>query len=98
MNSRNRREVLDPLEVTLRDSLRAAAGSAAPAPTLRRRLLQRAARQQRRLPWRAAFGRPGLFRESHTSHDHLAAQYHLLYVENLFGPRLGWFSFNQLMR
>jgi hypothetical protein len=41
---------------------------------------------------------PGLFRESRLPHDHLAAQHHLLYVENLFGPRLGWFSFNQLMR
>ena len=98
MNSRDRRESLDPFELTLRDSLKASAGSAAPAPDVRRRLLQRAVRQQHRFPWRVSVAWPGLFRESHTPHDHLATQHHLLYVENLFGPRLGWFSFNQLMR
>jgi len=98
MSSRDRRESLDPFEVLLRESLRAKAAHAAPAPDVRRRLLQRAARQQRRLPWRLPFSWPGLFRDSHFPHDQHAAQHHLLYVENLFGPRLGWFSFNQLMR
>ncbi len=55
-------------------------------------------RQQRRFPWRLSLSWPGLFRDNHTPQDHYATQHHLLYVENLFGPRLGWFSFNQLMR
>ncbi len=98
MSSRDRRESLDPLEIALRESLRANAAHAIPAPDVRRQLLQRAARQQRRFPWRLSVSWPGLFRDNHAPHDHRAAQHHLLYVENLFGPRLGWFSFNQLMR
>jgi hypothetical protein len=98
MSSRNRRESFDPFEISLREALHARAARATPAPDLRRQLLQRAAKQQRRFPWRLPISWPGLFRESRPAQDHLAAQRHMLYVEHLFGPRLGWFSFNQLMR
>lgn len=98
MSSRDRRESLDPFEITVRESLQARAAQQTPAPDVRRRLLQRAVRQQRRFPWRSPIAWPSLFRENRAPLDHLATQHHMLYVESLFGPRLGWFSFNQLMR
>lgn len=98
MSSRDRRESLEPFEIAVRDSLLARAAHPTPAPAVRRQLLQRAARQQRRFPWRSPIAWPGLFRENQTPPDHRAAQHYMLSVEGLFGPRLGWFSFNQLMR
>ena len=98
MSSRNRRESFDPFEISVREALQARVAHKTPAPDVRRNLLERAVRQQRRFPWRMPITWPSLFRESRLPHDQLAAQHHLLYVENLFGPRLGWFSFNQLMR
>jgi hypothetical protein len=98
MSSRDRRAALDPLDILLRESLRSNTAHAAPAPSVRRRLLQRAARQRRRFPWQLPAAWPNPFRDNRPLHDHHSAQQHLLYVESLFGPRLGWFSFNQLMR
>lgn len=98
MSSRDRRASLDPFEIVVRESLRSKTARAVPAPDLRHTLLQRAARQQRRFPWRRPLAWPGLFRDNRLPLDHYAAQRHRLYLESLFGPRLGWFSFNQLMR
>jgi hypothetical protein len=105
MNSRDRRDGLDPFEVRIRESLLLRAGRQAPASDTRRRLLQRAHEQRRRLGWRRpmwsvlTLGFPGLFDPGY--HNRMAfatAQQHQLYAEALFGPRLGWASFSQLLR
>jgi hypothetical protein len=99
MNSRDRRESFDPLEIILRESLMARAAHKTPSPDVRRRLLQRAARQQRRWAWRLPISIPGLFADSNRRlESQPATHHHLQYVEALFGPRLSWFPLNQVLR
>jgi hypothetical protein len=104
MNSRERRDRLDPFEIRIRESLMAGAGRKAPAPEVRRALLERADRQQRRFGWRLpflsilSFALPTLFDPGYARFANQNSQVHVLYVESLFGPRLGWASFNQLIR
>lgn len=98
MGSRDRRESLDQFEILIRESLAARAGGRAPAPQARRGLLQRAAREQRRFSWRLPVSLPGLFNDGQSRLTNQSTQHHRLYLEALFGPRLGWFSFNQFMR
>lgn len=97
MNSRERRESLGSFELLIRETLREQAGNKLPAPEVRRALLNRAARQQRRLGWRLPISLSGLFSDSRSQLVHPVPQ-HLFYFESLFAPPLGWFSFNQLMR
>ncbi len=52
MSSRERRGPVDDFESMIRESLLERAGGRHPRPVMRRTLLQRAARQQRRLGWR----------------------------------------------
>jgi hypothetical protein len=98
MNSRERRGTFDPTEILIRESLQERAGKA-PRPELRRQVLQRAARQQRRLAWRLP---PSLSRVLSDSpsvrYSPWSPENHMLSVEALFGLRLGWFSYNHLMR
>jgi hypothetical protein len=104
MNSRDRRDRLDSFEVRIRQSLNAEASRKAPSAEVRRALLERAARQQRRLGWRLPFlpllslALPGLFDSADHRLTNPNSQIHVLYVEALFGPRLGWASYNQLIR
>jgi hypothetical protein len=104
MNSRERRDRLDSFEIRIRESLMAEAGRETPAPEVRRALLERAGRQQRRFGWRLpllpllSFALPSLFDPGYAQPANENSQVHVLYVESLFGPRLGWASFNQLIR
>jgi hypothetical protein len=104
MNSRERRDRLDPFEIRIRESLMTEAGRKTPAPEVRRSLLERADRRQRRLGWRwpvlsfLSFALPSLFDPGYANLSGPTTQVHVLYVESLFGPRLGWASFNQLIR
>lgn len=98
MNSRKGRDRNDPFETLLWHSLQDRAGSQAPRPVVRRSLLQRAARQQRRFSWRLPGTVTGLFSHEYAGFSHHSAQNQMLYLEALFGPRLGGYSFNQLMR
>lgn len=99
MNSRDRREPYNASEVLIRQALQARAGQAAPAPQVRRRLMERAAQQHRRSAWSLGAGLTRLFAEPGGDWRPSVAPHHqLLYVDALFGPRLGWVSFNQLMR
>jgi hypothetical protein len=99
MNSRERRESLDPFEILLRESLMARVAGKTPSADGRRRLQQRAARQQRRWVWRLPFSIPGLFTDSsRLLGNEPVTHQHLLYVEALFGPRLAWFPLNQVLR
>ncbi len=97
MNSRDRRESFDAFEVMIRQGLHTRAGEKLPRPELRRELLQRAGRQPRRAPWRLPVALPSLFSEPDYVRQR-TAENHMLYLESLFGLRLGWFSYNQLMR
>jgi hypothetical protein len=98
MNSRERREPLDPFEILLRESLMARVARKAPSANARQRLLQRAARQHQRWAWRLPFSIPGLFADSNRRLDNQqATHHHLLYVESLFGPRLSWFPLSQVL-
>jgi hypothetical protein len=96
MSSRDRREPLDALEVLIRQSLHERVpATAAPRPEVRRRLMNRASRQTRRLGWRL----PVVLNrslEDLASRSYTSPQTHILYAEALFGPRLSWL--NQLMR
>jgi hypothetical protein len=98
MNSRNGRESVDPFELLIRQSLEDRAGGKTPRPVVRRTLLARAARQQRRLSWRLPGSVTGLFKHDYARFSHHTTQNQMLYLEALFGPRLGGYSFNQLMR
>lgn len=101
MNSRERRagrDSADPRELLIRQSLQDRAGGKTPRPVVRRNILQRAARQQRRYAWRLPSSVTGLFKHDYAHFSHHTSQNQMLYVEALFGPRLGGFSFNQLMR
>jgi hypothetical protein len=103
MNSRNRRDHLGPFEIRIRESLTTEAGRKAPGPEVRRLLLERAGRQQRRLGWRwrlpsLSFAVSSLFDGRSSRLINANTEMHVLYVEALFGPRLGWASFNQLIR
>ena len=103
MNSRERRDRLDPFEIRIRESLMAEAGRKAPAPEVRRALLERAGPRRRR-GWRMplipilSFVLPSLFDPGYAQVTNQNSQTHVLYVEALFGPRLGWASINQLIR
>jgi hypothetical protein len=96
MNSRDRRGHADALDLLIRQSLEERAGGRTPRPVLRRNLLARAARQQRRYALRLPGTLSGFFRQDYAHFSHHSAQNQLLYLEALFGPRLGGFSFNQL--
>lgn len=103
MNSRNRRDRLGPFEIRIRESLITEAGRKAPSADARRLLLERAARQQRQLGWRwrlpsLSFAVSSLFDGRYSRLVNPNTETHVLYVEALFGPRLGWASFNQLIR
>jgi hypothetical protein len=106
MNSRNRRDRRDhfePFEIRVRESLMSEAGRKAPSPEARRLLLERAGRQQRGLGWRwrlpsLSFAVSSLFDGRYSRLVNANTETHVLYVEALFGPRLGWASFNQLIR
>jgi hypothetical protein len=104
MNLRERRDRLDPFEIRIRESLMADAGRKAPAPEVRRALLERARPRRRRLGWRLpfipilSFALPSLFDPGYATGGSQNSQTHVLYVEALFGPRLGWASINQLIR
>jgi hypothetical protein len=98
MNSRNGRDSADPMEKLIRQSLQDEAGGKTPRPVARRNLMQRAARQQRRFAWRLPGTVTGLFRQDFARFSHHTAQNQMLYLEALFGPRMGGYSFNQLMR
>lgn len=99
MSLRDRRESLDPLEIRLRESLKARVAHKAPSADVRGKLIQRAARQQRRWAWRLPLSIPGLFADSNRRLDSQPATfYHLQYVEALFGPRLAWFPLHQVLR
>jgi len=103
MNSHKRRDRLGPFEIRIRESLMTEAGRKTPSPEVRRLLLERAARQQHRLGWRwrlpsLSFAVSSLFDNRHSRIVNENTQTHVLYVEALFGPRLGWASFNQLIR
>ena len=98
MSLRDRREPLDALEVLIRQSLRERAAGKAPSPLRRREVLQRAAHQRRHLAWRLPRLFVGLFGERPSWFVYADDQYTPVYLESLFGPRLGWFSFNQLVR
>ncbi len=98
MSSRERREPVDDLEFMIRESLLERAGGRYPRPVLRRALLQRAARQQRRLGWRLPAVHLRLLRPDPARLAHHAAFTQMLYLQALFGPRLGCSSFSSLMR
>jgi hypothetical protein len=99
MNSRDRREPYNASEVLIRQALQVRASQAAPGPRARRRLMERAAGQHRRTAWALGSHLTRLFTDSGGDwRPSVAPHYQLLYAEALFGPRLGWVSFNQLMR
>jgi hypothetical protein len=86
------------MELLIRQSLQDRAGGKGPRPVVRRDLLARAARQHRRYALRLPGAISGLLRDDYMPFTHHTTQNQLLYIEALFGPRLGGFSFNQLMR
>lgn len=98
MNSRERRPSADSMDLLIRRSLQAEAGSKTPRPAARRSLLARAARQQRRYALRLPGAITSLLKPDHAYFAHHTAQSQMPYLEAFFGPRLGGFSFNQLMR
>ena len=99
MNSRERRESLDAMEAMIRQSLQARTGSKVPGANVRRSLLQRAGRQRRRLDWRLPTNVGNASEEGQVWLPVTVSPHqHVLYIEALFGPRLSWLSFNQLMR
>ena len=98
MNSRERRDSADPMDLLIRQSLQDRAGGKTPRPVARRNILARAARQQRRYALRLPGAISGLLKNDYAPFSHHTAQNQMLYLEALFGPRLGGFSFNQLMR
>jgi hypothetical protein len=98
MSSRERRGPADDLDSLIRESLLERAGGRYPRPAMRRALLQRAARQQRRLGWRLPSVHLRLLRPDPARFAPHAAFNHMLYVQALFGPRLGWTCFSSLMR
>jgi hypothetical protein len=96
MSLRDRRESLDALEVLIRQSLQERVPpAAAPRPEVRRRLLDRAGRQARRMGWRLPVMTNRTL-EDLASRAYTSPQAHILYAEALFGPRLSWL--NQLIR
>jgi hypothetical protein len=89
---------MDQMEMLIRQSLEDRAGGKTPRPVVRRNILQRAARQQRRYALRLPGAISGLFKHDFAHFSHHTSQNQMLYLEALFGPRLGGYSFNQLMR
>jgi hypothetical protein len=98
MNSRNGRESSDSMEMLIRQSLQDRADGKTPRPVVRRNILARAARQQRRYALRLPGSITGLLKHDFAHFSHHTTQNQMLYLEALFGPRLGGYSFNQLMR
>jgi hypothetical protein len=98
MNSRERRDGSDSMDLLIRQSLQDRAGGKTPRPVVRRNILARAARQQRRYSLRLPSAISGFLRDDYAPFTHHSTQNQLLYLEALFGPRMGGFSFNQLMR
>lgn len=98
MNSRERRDSTDPMDLLIRQSLQDRAGGKTPRPLLRRNILARAARRQRRYALRLPSAISGLLKNDYAPFSHHTTQNQMLYLEALFGPRMGGFSFNQLMR
>ena len=98
MNLRDRREAAGEFEALIRQSLGANVAHKHPSGDVRRRLLQRAAGQQRRKVWRLPMSYSRLFDDNRLQLAPSAIPNHRLYIEALFGPRLGWFNFSQLMR
>ena len=98
MSSRERRDGADSMDLLIRQSLREQAGGKLPRPAARRGLLARAARQQGRYALRLPGVITGLLKPEHAPFAHHATQNQMPYLEAFFGPRLGGFSFNQLMR
>jgi hypothetical protein len=95
MNSRERRDSGDAMDLLIRQSLQDRAGGKTPRPVVRRSLLARAARQQRRYALRLP-SLAGFLKHDYLPFSHHTAQNQMLYLEALFGPRMGGFSFNQL--
>jgi hypothetical protein len=96
MNSRDRRESADPMDLLIRQSLQHRAGGKVPRALARRTLLARAARHQRRYALRLPSVFSRLLQQDYLPFAHTNSQNQILYVEALFGPRLGNYSFTQL--
>ena len=99
MNLRERREPLDHMETLLRHSLRERTAHQGPLPKVRDSLMQRAAAQRRvGLGWRLPFSLTGLF-SGNAFRLTIAGSYNQVpNFEAFFGPRLSWYTINQLMR
>jgi hypothetical protein len=96
MNLRDRREPLDHIDIVMRASLRARTTGKYPAPEVRQKLLRRAAEEERG-SWRMPFSLPGIF-DASARFRYRTPMGQMVTMEALFGPRLGWFSYNQIMR
>lgn len=96
MNSRDRRESADPMDLLIRQSLQHQVGGRAPRPMVRRSLLARAARHQRRYALRLPSVFTRLLQQDYLPFAYAGSQNQILYVEALFGPRLGNYSLTQL--
>ena len=98
MNSRERRESLDGFELLIRESLRERTANCAPAPSVRKDLLARAARQQRRFIWRLPAALRSRMDDGLPRPTYQFSPAHRFYFEALFAGRLGYMALNQLVR
>ena len=98
MNSRERRESLDGFELLIRESLQERTANCAPAPTVRKELMARAAREQRRFIWRLPAAMRGRMGEHSAQPAYGFSPSHRMYLEALFAGRLGYMALNQLVR
>ena len=98
MNSRERRESLDALDILIRESLQERTAGSLPAPALRQELLRRAERQHRRFTWRLPAAIRGRLDEGLPRPTYQLSPNPRFYFEALFAGRLGWMALNQLVR
>lgn len=82
----------------MRQSLRERTRHRGPSSDLRFRLMGRAAVQRRRPSWHLPFSLMGMIAGGAPRFTQRTPRNQIPYIEALFGPRLSWDIFNQLMR